>query len=130
MASAIYPLFKQYLLGGGGLNLDTADMRVILIDSGDYTYNAAHDFLDDVAAAGRELVTATLQNTTIASGVFDADDITTAGGIAATVEALILYYHSGVEGTSRLICYIDGLSIPITANDITIRWNVAGIFAL
>ena len=131
MANALYPSFKQALLGAD-IDMEAVDIRAILIDTADYTYSSAHDFLDDVAAGAREEVSADLASKTIASGVFDAADITFSSTAGDACEALILYVHTGVDATSRLIAYIDTAGgLPATlGGDVSVRWNAGGIFAL
>lgn len=134
MANAIYPKFKEALLDGSA-NIDVNDgtVKVILVDTADYTYSAAHDFLDDVAAAGR-VATATLANTTVTNGLFDADDATFTSVTGDVSEALIIYIDTGVEATSRLFAYIDtGVTgLPVTPNgaNINLAWNASGIVQL
>lgn len=135
MANAIYPLYKQALLdASANVDLNDGDVRVILVDTNDYTYSAAHDFLDDVAAGSRVATSGALQNTTVTNGTFDADDITLSSVSGDQSEALIIYIHTGNEATSRLVAYIDtGVTgLPITPNggNINIAWNASGIFTL
>lgn len=136
MASVIYPLCKQAWLGGTGPDLDTDDIRAILVDTGDYTYNAAHDNLDDVAAASRVAVSAALGTKTVTNGVFDAADVTFSSVTGDQSEAVIIYKHTGVESTSQLIAYIDSFAsgMPVTPNggDITLAFDSGAnkIFAL
>jgi len=69
-----------------------------------------------------------------ANRTFDADDVVfTTPASGSTVIALILFVDTGVEGTSRLICYIDtGTGLPLTTNggNINIVWNASGILVL
>lgn len=135
MANAIYPAFKQACLDGLSPGLDTADVRAILVDGADYTYSAAHDFLDDVAAGARVAVSATLTSPTIASGVFDTADFSWTAVSGDPSEIVILYIHDGgADNARRLIAYFDtGLTgIPITPNgaDINFTVNASGWFAL
>lgn len=135
MANAIYPTYKRALLDGDvNIDLNDGDVRVILVDTADYVYSAAHDFLDDVLAAARVAVSPTLTNTTVTNGLFDADDVTFTSVSGDPAEALIIYIHTGVEGTSRLVAYLDtGVTgLPVTPNggNITINWNASGIFQL
>ena len=137
MANALYSSYRN-LLGTTGLNLDSEDIRVILIDLADYTYSAAHDFLDDVPGGARVATSATLASTTfgtVAAGVFDAADVTLSSVTGDPSEALILYEHTGgADSARRLIAYIDtGVTgLPVTPNggNITIAWNASGIFSL
>jgi len=135
MANAIYPLFKQALLDAlSGVDLNDGDVRVILVDHADYTYNAAHDMLDDVAAAARVAVSGALTLTTVTNGLFDADNVVLSAVAGDVSEALILYLHTGTESTSRLVAFIDtGVTgLPVTPNggDININWNASGIFQI
>lgn len=126
MANGMYTAFKQTLLGAG-LNLDTADIRVILIDAADYTVNLSTDnFLDDIAGAARVATSGTLANTSITNGVFDADDFAFTSVTGDQSEALVLYNHTGTESTSNLILYIDtGTGLPVTpnGNNINVAWD-------
>lgn len=132
MASTLYPKFKEGLLSGA-VDLTTADVRAILIDTADYTYSAAHDFLDDVPSAARVAVSTALASKTVTNGVFDAADKTLTAVSGDQSEAIVVYVHTGTESTSRLVAYIDsGTNLPATPNggDITIQWHASGIFAL
>ena len=135
MASTIYPKCKEQLLQAG-LNLSSANIKCILVDTADYTYSAAHEFLSDVAAASRVATSGNLASKTFTSGVFDAADITFTSVTGDQSEALILYADSGVEGTSRLIAYIDTFTsgMPFTPNggNIDVAWDSGAnkIFAL
>jgi hypothetical protein len=133
MANALYPKGKQALLNKE-IDMDTDDIRVILVDLADYTYSSAHDFLDDVVAGARVAVSANLANKTITNGVFDADDVTFSSVTGDVSEALIIYRHTGTEATSHLIAFFDtGVTgLPVTPNggNITVAWNASGIFAL
>lgn len=138
MANAIYPLFKQELLKGNTNNvLNSAEgatgVYCALVDTGTYTYSAAHQFYTDlsgVVGTEQEILTKTQT-----SGTFDGDDVTYTAVTGATVEALVLYRkNAGANTTWPLIAYIDtGVTgLPVTPNggDIVITWNVSGIFAI
>ena len=134
MANVLYPAYKELLLGAG-LNLSTGDIRAVLVDLADYTYSAAHDFLDDVPAGARVAVTAALGSKTVAAGVFDAADLAFSAVTGDVSEAVILYCHDGgADGARRLIGYFDtGVTgLPVTPNggDVNLAWNTSGIFAL
>lgn len=135
MASTLYPLFKQALLNAD-LDVMADNIKVVLVDTADYTYSAAHDFLDDVAVAARVATSANLTSKTATNGVFDAADVTFTGVTGDPSEALIIYKDTGTAATSNLICYIDTVSGPaalsVTPNsgDITISWSPSGIFSL
>jgi hypothetical protein len=133
MANAIYPLYKQALLDGAA-NTDINDLtvKVALVDTGVYTYSAAHEFLTSLT--GVVGTAQTIAATTVANGLFDGDNVTYSGVTGNSVEALVIYIDTTVAGTSRLVAYIDtGVTgLPVTPNggDITVTWNVSGIFQL
>jgi hypothetical protein len=133
LANHIYPLYKQAILtGGANTNMSATNVRVALVDTGTYTYNAAHEFLTSLTGT---VGTAQLIGTkTFTNGVFDGDNVTYTAVSGASVEALVIYIDTGTAGTSRLVAYIDtGVTgLPLTPNggDVTITWNASGIFAL
>lgn len=134
MASAVYPKGLEGFLDGS-IDFDTDDIRAILVDTGAYTYSAAHDFLDDIPGGARIAVSSALASKTVTNGVADAADKTFPTVTGASVEAIVLYKHTGTDSTSRLICYIDtGTGLPVTPNggDITVAWDNGAnkIFAL
>lgn len=133
MANAMYDKFRQARMTADvNIDLENEDVRMILIDAADYTFSQVHDMLDDVAAIARVAVSGALAGKTVVDGVFDANDVTLTAVTGDQSEAIIFYRHTGVEATSRLICYIDtGITgLPVTPNggDITIVFNASGIF--
>lgn len=135
MANAIYPKYKEALLDGlGDIDLNNGDVRAILVDLADYTYSAAHDFLDDVPVAARVAVSASLTGKTVTDGTFDSDNVTWGSVTGDQSEAIILYLHTGVETTSRLVLFLDTsqTGLPVTPNggDITYTVDAAGWFTL
>lgn len=136
MANAFYPSYRN-LLGTTGINLTSADIRIILIDLADYTYSGTHDFLNDVVGAGRVATSSSLTSPTfgtVSTGTFDAADVTFSSVTGDQSEAIIIYRHTGTESTSDLILYLDtGITgIPVTPNggNINVVWNASGIFTL
>ena len=138
MANAIYPLFKQELLKGTSNNLlnsaeGTTGVYAALIDTGTYTYSAAHQFyssLTGIIGTPQEILTKTQTN-----GTFDGDNVTFTGVTGNSAEAIVLYRrNAGANTTWPLIAYIDtsvtGLPVTPNSGDITITWNASGIFTL
>lgn len=125
--SALYQLFVESYMKqeANQVDLEADDVRAILVDNADYTFSTAHDFLDDVPAAARVAVSGALQNKTVTARVFDADDIVIASVTGDGTESVILYKHTGVESTSRLIAYIDnaGVSLTPNGNNVTLAWD-------
>jgi hypothetical protein len=125
MANSLYTKAKQGLIDGS-IDLDTDDIRVVLVDGADYTPNLATDqFLSSIPSGARVAVSGALQNKTVTDGVFDADDIVIASVTGDQFEYLVLYKHTGGDATARLILLIDSATgLPCTPNgsDITCQW--------
>lgn len=134
MASVVYKSAKQKFLSGT-LDLTSLTLKAVLVDTADYTFSAAHDFLDDVPSGARVGTPQTLASKTVTDGVFDAADITFTSVTGDQCEAIIIYEDSGSEATSDLICYIDtATGLPVTPNggNINVAWDNGAnkIFAL
>jgi len=134
MANAIYPKYKEALIGGGSnVDLSAGTVKVALVDTGTYTYSSSHDYYDDVSAAVVG-TPQTIGSKSFTSGTFDGADVTFTAVSGSTVEALVIYVDSGSSATSPLVAYIDTsvTGLPITPNggDISIAWNASGIFTL
>jgi hypothetical protein len=133
MANALYPLWKEALIQASSDSALTGTVKVALVDTGVYTYSAAHQFLSSLSG-----VVGTAQTVgatkTYAGGVFDGADVAFTAVTGNTAEALVLYIDTGVAGTSRLVAYIDtgvtGLPVLPNGGDISVTWNASGIFAL
>lgn len=127
MANRLYDLYVQSYMTQEANQVDLAadDIRAILIDAASYTVNTAtHEFLSDIPGGAR-VATVALTGETVTARVFDAADATFTAVSGATVEAVVLYKHTGVEATSRLIAYIDtatGLPVTPGGGDITVVW--------
>lgn len=134
MANALYPKAKEQMLQGG-INLSTGNIKCVIVDTGTYTYSAAHEFLSDIPSGARLATTGNLASKTFTNGVFDAADpaLTDPGG-GATGEALVIYIDTGSAATSRLIAYFDtgvtGLPMTLDGTNDTVQFNASGIFAL
>lgn len=140
MANALYPLYKQKILNPGTLGTTSGDavdltddtIKVALVDTGTYTYSAAHEFLTSLT--GVVGTAQTLGTKTVTSGVFTAAAATFTAVTGVSVEALVIYKDTGTAGTSSLIAYIDVVAsgLPVTPNggNITITWHASGIFTL
>lgn len=138
MANAIYPLWKQSALSADSnvsmnVNTSTDGPYVALVDTGTYTYSAANQYyssLSGIVGTDQRITTPT-----VATGLFDGDNVTYTAVSGATVEALVIYRkNSGANTTWRLFCYIDTsvTGLPVTPNggDIAISWNASGIVQL
>lgn len=135
MANALYPLWKNALLqASSNSELSATTVKAVLIDAADYTYSAAHDFLDDVAAGARIGTPQTLASKTFTAGTFDAADITFPAVTGDQAEAILIYIDTGAEATSRLVAYLDtgftGLPVTPGGGGINVVWHASGIFTL
>ena len=141
MANAIYPLYKNALMtAGANTSLDqdnsTDGPFVALLDTGTYSYSAAHDFFNDlsgIVGTDQRITAPTVGS--VANGVFDGANVTYTAVSGNSVEALGIYRkNSGANTTWRLVVFIDtGVTgLPVTPNggDISITWNASGIFRL
>jgi len=133
MANALYPKAKEAFLNGS-INMIANTITIALVDTGVYTYSTSHQYRSDISNTAVISSTA-LTNKSIANGVFDADDALFSSVTGANCEALIIFSDSGIQGTSRLIAYIDsatGLPILPNGGDITVAFSSGSsrIFAL
>ena len=134
-ANAIYPEWKDGIMSGAANTaVSSCDLRAILVDLADYTYSAAHDFLDDIPAAARVAVSGTIASVTVVAGTLDSDNVTWSSVIGDESEAVVLYCHTGVDATAPLVYFEDSplSGLPVTPNggDITYTVNVGGWFTL
>lgn len=141
MANAIYPIYKTAILSAGAntsldQNTSTDGPYVALVDTGTYTYSAAHDFYNDlsgIVGTDQRITTPTVGS--VSQGTFDGDNVTYTAVSGNSVEALIYYRkNSGANTTWRLVFYQDTsvTGLPVTPNggDISISFNASGIFTI
>jgi hypothetical protein len=133
MANALYPKAKEAFLNAD-IDLATDTISIALIDTGNYSYSATHQYRSDISDDA-VISTATLANKTMTNGVFDADDATFTSVTGANCEALIIFQNTGSQANSRLIAFIDsatGLPILPNGGDITVAFSSGSnrIFAL
>jgi hypothetical protein len=135
MANAIYPNYKEALLtSDANSDIEAGNVKAVLVDGADYTYSAAHDFLDDVPSGARVATSGNLASKTITDGTFDSADFTFTAVTGDPCEILIVYIDTGSASTSRLVAYYDtGVTgFPVTPNggDINVTVNASGWFTL
>lgn len=137
MANALYPKWKEAIaLGTANSALSgtgSTGLWVALIDTGTYTYSAAHEFyssLSGVVGTDQEITTVTATG-----GLIDGDNVTFPAVAGATAEALVFYRkNAGANTTWRLVAFEDtgvtGLPVTPNSGDINITWNASGIIQL
>jgi hypothetical protein len=126
MEALIQASSNSSLAGSGS----TGGLFAVLVDTGTYTYNAAHQFyssLSGLIGTEQEVTSKTFTN-----GLLDGADITVPSVSGATSEAIVLFVkNSGANSTWRLVAYLDtGVTgLPVTPNggNINITWNASGI---
>lgn len=125
MANALYAKGRQGFLEGAIAWL-TDDIRMILIDTGAYTPNlATHDFLNDIPAGARISVSPALTGKTSTDGVADATDPVFTAVTGTTVEAIVVYKHTGSDATARLIAWLDTQTgLPFTPNGGDVTYQI------
>lgn len=134
MANKLYPKTKKQFLQAG-IDLSAVNVRAMLVDTGAYTYNDGHDFLDDIPSGARIAVSGNLSNKAFGDdGSFDSDDPMFTAVAGVSIEAIVLYVHTGTDSTSRLIMYQDtgvtGLPLTPDGSDVQITVDAAGWFVL
>ena len=125
MANALYSKGKEKILSAA-VNFVTDTIKVMLVKN-TYPQNLASDeFLSSVEAY-RLNTDQTLAAKSVASGAFDAGDVTFAAVTAGdTSEGVVIYKDTGSAATSPLIAYIDlitGFPLATNGGDITIQWD-------
>lgn len=138
MSNQLYPKWKEAILQGSANSAlngsGTTGVYAALVDTGTYTYNAAHEFYSSLSGiVGTPVEIGATKSYT--NGVFDGADVTLTAVSGSTAEAIVLYVkNAGANTTWRLVAYLDtGVTgLPVTPNggDITVSWNASGIFAL
>lgn len=136
MASKIYSKGLKAILESAR-HLEEAGMKVVLVNNAT-TFNAAHDFYDDISAglvSGTAAIALTSPAVTESAGVitFDAADtgltwtaVSDAGGVGAA----IVFNDTGTPATSPLIAFLDAADLATNGSDITLTFNASGIFTL
>lgn len=131
MANALYPKGKAHLLGlATKADLVADTIKVILNASGTNPYGSTNEYVSDLVAGGIVARSNALASKTVTSGVFAAANTTIAAVSGITIDSLIIYKDTGADGTSPVICWLDVTPYAPTGGDITIAWNVAGIFSI
>lgn len=146
MASFLYGNYKNLMLGNGTHtrpDLDTDIIKCGIISGSDYSELATHEDWADTgysldqcynSEATQTLTSGNITIGVVADGVFDCSDIITFTAVAIVgakvVDAVAHYRSGGTAATDTLICFHDGFSITPNSSDISVEYNVSGIFGL
>lgn len=124
MANRLYDKAREAFLNGD-LSWLGDNQKAILVDLDDYTPDFSTDeFLSDIPLASRVATSPNLSGKDATAGVADCDDITWTAVTGDQSEAIIIFQDTGLEASSRLICYMDtAVGLPVTPNggDITVQ---------
>lgn len=133
MSNQLYPKWKEAIAQATSNSSLGGTVKAVLVDTGTYTYSAAHEFYSSITGAAG--TPQTIGSKTFTNGLFDGADVTfSAVPAGPSLEAIVIFIDTGSAATSRLVAYIDtGVTgLPVTPNggDIAILWNAAGILQL
>lgn len=129
--------FLGYIMDGT-IDLDTDDLKVMLLTSSHTQNRDTQEFIDDVSAnevsgagytaGGAEVTGASVTvNNTTDKGVFDADDVTWADA-TITARYAALYVDTTDPETSPIVQIFDlGSDKSSTAGDFSLQWSANGI---
>jgi hypothetical protein len=125
MADQMYNFARQ-LFATAGLNWTSDTIKVILIDTTQYTFDITHQYLSSVPAGARVAVSGALANKSATGGACSADPVVFTSITGAACQAMIIFKDNGGDAaTSPLICRLDSYSgLPVTPNggNITVTW--------
>lgn len=115
MTNKLYPKAKEKFLSAG-ISWIADTIKLVLVDTADYTYSDIHEFLSDIPVAARVAISNAFTGKAVTSGVATASNFSFATVTGDSGEALILYKDTGSEATSPLIAYVDNNVSFVTVN--------------
>ena len=132
MADMFKLYLKAVLTGGSNVDLLTSDVRIVFVDTDDYTVDlTTHEFLPSIPAGARIATSGNLQSKSFNILNFDAADITLNNVSGDRFEAFAGYIHTGTEATSRLVWFDDGISgLTPNGTDVNVVFNASGCFTI
>jgi hypothetical protein len=119
----VYDSARQYF-ASGSINLATATIGVTLVNTTLYTFNAAHDMLNDIPVAAR-IATSSLSNVAVSSGRLDADNLDIATvAVNSVINGVVLFISTADSSTSPLLfIQSEGVGFPATPDGGTVTVN-------
>lgn len=126
MSNMMYLKCKE-AFGSGLIDWPNDDIRLIFVDLDTYTPDFVNDeFVSDLPSGSKLFITTdSILHKTCFQGVFDADDVIINELTISDADAIVVYLHTGVDSTSRLLLYIDDAdNLPLTSNgdSVIIHW--------
>lgn len=121
----LYTPARQKFLNAG-ISWDTSDIRLVLLN-GDYTFDAGHEFLSDIAPATR-VADADIHTETSVEGYAQGQPALFLNLVSAVpVVACALYVNTGDEATSSLVAFydvVDGFPFTPTGLDYFVSQDI------
>ena len=112
-----------------GLDWINDSFKVILVKDGYTPDFATHEYVSDISAGSRLIISDFIEGKTVSSGVADADDLVIED-VASPYEvgSIVIFKYTGNNSTSPLIAYIDGSTndmLPFLPNGgtVTLVWS-------
>lgn len=131
MANAKYPKFLQALLNKEH-NFSSDTIKAALIDTDDYTYDAAHTSFTTHVPSGAVVASVSLTTPSITDGVFDTLDFSWLAVSGDQCEAVQIY--NDTHASKGLAAYYDSgmVGMPVTPNGGNVNATIhsSGWFAL
>lgn len=137
MANGVFNRGK-FIIGNAALELDAADIRLLLVKS-TYVFDATHNTVADVVAGAQEIsvggyvrVALTTKTLTEDDGngiaYLDADDVLFAALAAGqTVGGAVLYKFNAADASAEVVAFYDVTDTATNGGDITIQWATPGV---
>lgn len=125
MANFVYGKAKQ-AFGNKQIDWLNDDIRAILVDGADYTpAQNTDEFLSAITAGAREEVSASFTGKTNVLGALGAANVTFSSTAGDACELVVVYQHTGVDSTARLIaCFDTAGGLPVTlGGNVTCAWG-------
>lgn len=133
--AALYNAFRKAMIDAALLGGSISGTLKLALLADTYTPDVdADDFFDDVvadevsgtgySAGGATIGGATSgQDNTNDRGYFDANDVSWAGS-TITARYAVLYFDTGTDSTSRLVCYVDfGSNQSTSGTTFAVNWD-------
>lgn len=136
MTKRVYPKYKKAAASGGAnVNLLSVTVKLILIDTGAYTYDDSHEFLSDVPSGARLSTSGALTSKSVGDDAsFQSANTRFEGVTSTSAEGLLWFVDTGSPASSRLIAFQDadvaGLPVTPAGASYNVIMDSAGWFIL
>jgi hypothetical protein len=118
MSNKLYPKYKKAAASGGSnVNLLTGVVKIVMVDTGAYTYDDAHEFLSDIPSGARISISGALTSKSVTDlAAFQSANGRCDAVTGTSVEGLVGFVDTGSPSTSRLVWFEDDTitGLPVT----------------